>query len=131
MGEVLLPLLFHFWGTLRVAAGKQDLEIYRGDTYELTLFYQDSDGNPIDLTNFEARAMWRLTRDADDALIRIDQDSGITINGPNGQLDILLTPTQTKALPLNSVWDIEIEDTSGKITTLLTGGVLSPQEVTR
>lgn len=108
-----------------------DLRIYRGDTYQLSITYQDSDGNPIDLTGYKARAMWRTARDAEDTLITIDETSGITLGGAAGTADIVLTPAQTNTLTLASVWDFEFQDPSAVFTTILTGNVRSDRDISR
>jgi len=46
-----------------MAAEKYDFTIEQGSSFKMSLIYKDNDGNPIDLTNWCARLIWKTNTD--------------------------------------------------------------------
>lgn len=76
-----------------MAASKYDFSIEQGSSFRLSLIYKDDNGNPIDLTNWCARIIWKT-------------DTGITQTFSTENLDY-------------SVYKFFIEPVIGKITLLI------------
>ncbi len=96
------------------------------------LYLLNSGGTAFDLTGIPLRMQIRLTPDAADALVDMTTSNGkmITDTDPvGGVLDLLLTETDTAALPKGTLfWDIRRTDT-GRV--VCGGRILVDQVVTR
>jgi hypothetical protein len=118
-----------------LAAAVYKLLIEQGSTFRLRLQLSD-EGGPVDLTGYLARMQIRETLDSPQPLYELttpDQDAGgITIDGPAGTIDLLISDDDTAALTwLHGVYDLEIEAPDGDVTKLLKGEVTVEREVTR
>jgi len=108
-------------------------------TYADTITYTDSNGDPVDLTGYEARIMVKRSHDvADvDAVVDIDSDaggtgntSGIALNS-SGEIAFVISDTETTALePGNYVWDLKLTEPSGRSKRLVEGSVTVTPGVT-
>lgn len=118
--------------TIGPQAGKLNLRIVRGSTFDQTLTYKDPSGDPIDLTGATARANVREDIDATSAVLTMTTENGkIELGDAAGTIRFLLTATETAALTFDAgVWDLEIEQ-SGYVTPLLAGAVSLVKDVTR
>jgi hypothetical protein len=109
-------------------AGIVGLNIYAGDDYEAVVTVVDDQGNPFDLTGYVAQSQIRtsLTDNSPTPAATF----ACTIN--SNQITMILDHTQTAGLTKSGyVWDIQVIDASGWITTLLAGGVSMTMEVTK
>jgi len=101
------------------------LGIYQGDTFPLTVAVYDPDGVPIDLTGVTAKSEIRQTADSTTvAATFVPSVSGNAI-------DLLLSATDTAALAGGYVWDCQITDIDGSVTTLCGGIASVTKQVTR
>src|SRR5215469_14185589 len=106
--------------------GNVNLAIYQGDDYQAQVTVLNADGSIPDLTGYSAQSQIRPVL-------------GDTSPTPSAQftctiaanvITMVLTHDQTKVLNLTSyVWDIQLIDTSGWITTILAGAVTVTLEV--
>jgi|SRR6188768_2855151 hypothetical protein len=105
----------------------EDLEIYQGDDYVVTVTVKKADGTAADLTGHTAKAQIRRTP-ADSGPVMAE--FGTQVQLPNL---VILTLTAIQTLPLAGTyfWDVQIKSSAGAVTTLARGRVLSPQEITR
>lgn len=111
-------------------AAQYNIIIDQKATYSDTITYNDSNGDPVDLTGYEARLMLKESHDvADgDAVVDIDSDaggtgntSGIALNS-SGEISIVISDTETTALvPGSYVWDLKLTEPSGRSTRLVEG----------
>lgn len=125
-----------------MSAGLYNLYIEQGATLSKDCFYQDSNGDPVDLTGMSLEAQIRQTySDVDilQAILCTIADQSIPAN--LGKFNISLTSAETAALPVNSAvnfegtptnytWDINL-DTGSTIIRLMQGAVIVSPGVTR
>lgn len=83
---------------IRAATYRMTLE--QGATFDETFrFKNEETGEPIDFRGYAARTQVRKTYDATDALISLDEGSGMTTGGATGLISYLMPPSQTLPLP--------------------------------
>lgn len=117
-------------------ADKYGLNIKKGDTFILDITYKDSDGNAIDLTGARVRMHIRETISSTTTLLVFDTDlingSATIVDAVAGTIQIKATAVETAALAVSlAVYDLEIIDSGGEVTTILEGDVAIKDEVTR
>lgn len=111
----------------------KDITLYQNDTFEMTVVYEDSDGNAI--TNLDkAQIQLKSTKGAafSAALLVINETSGITLTAAQGRLVIKITDEQTAGLtaPSFGYYDLVVETTASDKYVLLQGEVTILQGVT-
>ena len=117
---------------LKAQAGKLNMVIEQGTTFNPVLTYQDADANLIDLTGYTARMKIKDARTDTAALEEITtENGGITLGGVAGTIALLFTDTETTAMTWETgVYDLEIISGSNIVTRLLQGTVTVSPEVT-
>lgn len=112
-------------------AGVYNFTIDQDSTYTVTLVYNDGNGNPIDLTGYEAKMQLREKYDSPTAALTLTTGGGgIVITGPTGTIDITATDEQTATLdPIFYVYDLDLK-LGGVITRLIQGQVTVRPRVT-
>ena len=106
------------------------LSITRGSTFNIRITVYDDDSNIVDLTGFEVRGVIKNRYSDADILVNLDP---VVYDASAGLVDVLLTPTQTAALPVTeALYDIEKFPISGQGATdkIMKGTVLIHPEVT-
>jgi hypothetical protein len=105
----------------------EDIEIYQGDDYVVTVTVRNADGTAFPLTGYTGKAQIRRTP-ADSGPV-VAEFSAV-IQAPNL---VVLTLTNAQTLPLAGTyfWDVQIQSPAGAITTLAKGRVISAPEITR
>ncbi len=120
-------------------ASQYNIIIDQKATYADTIIYNDSNGDPVDLTGYEARVAIKASHDqADgDALVDIDSSSGGTGNtsgialNSSGEIAIVISDIETTALdPGSYVWDLKLTEPSGRSRRLVEGSVTVTPGVT-
>lgn len=103
----------------------------------ITATMQNPDETPVDLTGCTVRG--QIRKNWDDAEVAAELDVSI-IDAPNGQYRFGLTNEVTTDLASGAlmenpeskyVWDLELEDSLGRVTPLYFGTVFVHREVTR
>jgi hypothetical protein len=102
-----------------------NLVLVRGDSFYMTIAVDDLDGQPADLTGASCRSQIRQT--VESAQIAGTLDPVIAGN----EITLYLLATVSAALPLASVYDVELTDAGGLVTTLITGSITLRPDVTR
>jgi len=117
---------------LKAQAGKLNMVIEQGATFNPVLTYQDADGNIIDLTSFTARMKIKDSRSDATALEELTtENGGITLGGVAGTIALLFDDAATAAMTWESgVYDLELISGSSIVTRLLQGVVTVSAEVT-
>lgn len=117
---------------LKAQAGKLNMVIEQGTTFNPVLTYQDADANLINLTGYTARMKIKNARtDAGHLEELTTENGGITLGGVAGTIALLFTDTQTTAMTWETgVYDLELISGSGIVTRLLQGVVTVSAEVT-
>ena len=117
---------------MTVAPGILNLRFPQGATWDLSLTYLDSNGDPIDLTGYAARMQMRQSYEAEPAVLSLlTGGAGITLGGTAGTIDITVSASVTNDIPaLQYVYDLEVE-ASGVVTRVVQGLITVSPEVTR
>ena len=114
-------------------AVSKNFEVDQGTTFSFQIDYVANDEvTPIDLTGSSAKLQVRDTKGGSKlAFTLTSPTSGITIDGPNGKLNVKMTPTQTNKLfyPKSS-YDIMVVDSNGNRIKLLEGFLTLSRSVT-
>lgn len=85
-----------------------------------------------DLSGYTARMQIRATQADDDVIHELTTLNGGISLSADGQIALLITDTDTAAFDFtNAVYDLELIDGSGVVTTILEGKVTLSREVTR
>lgn len=119
-----------------------DIQIYRGDYFEMTLRLREgtingasyTPGAYLDLTDWEPKAEIRANVDATGPPLAtlttevLDQ----TMPGTKGGVHLFLPADTSAALTAtNAVWDVQLTDTQDRVYTYLRGTVTITKDVTR
>lgn len=118
-------------------ASRVNLIIEQYVTFEHTVNWADSSGNPIDLTGFRIRLQVRQTFTSPTKLLDFDSDSlgagmHITTLGPSGSFTITLDPSVTSTLSFNSAeYDLVAISPGGVVYRLHEGKASVSLGVTR
>lgn len=122
--------------------GQASLAIYKGQTFDTQLILKqrvsDTVFTPIDLTNYAARMMARISYDSPVLLTCGAADGTLTVAQPTeGLLQFNIPAAQTALLdPLNYdpsqwIYDVEIFTPDGYVERVLQGSLIIYPEVTR
>ena len=115
-----------------MTAGIYNTTIDQGSIWNVTLVYQDSDGDPVNLTGYTAAMQLRQNYNSElPDLTLTTSNGGLTITGATGTIAVSATATQTSLLtPGFYVYDLEL--TSGSnISRLIQGQITVAEQVTR
>lgn len=114
--------------------GSYNITIYQGDTYKKTFGLKDGNGVAIDLTGQTPKAQIRVNQASSSVLLEftaaLETQAGATL----GQVTISATHADTAALtPADAygVWDLQLTNGSGVVTTYIGGKASVVAEVTR
>ena len=109
--------------------------IDQGATFTWPITYLDSDRVPINLTNYTAKMQVRQTYESSgSAIVNLTtENGGITINGTQGLITVIISEFQTSALvaPFEGVYDLLVYSTAGVSEKLLYGPATVVPVVTR
>lgn len=125
-----------------MAAGKYNIVIEQGATYQIELQYKDSNNNPIDLAGYSGRMQIRPSIGSTTSYLYLSSSlnadgTGLNFSGSNGTtppvsgaIGIFISAATSSLLTFSTgVYDLEIQ--SGSIVTrLLQGNVQLSKEVT-
>lgn len=129
-----------------MAAGKYSFVIEQGATFQLGLQYTDSNGNPINLTNYSGRMQLRPSVDSNTVYITLSSSlntdgTGISFSGSNGStpttsgsIGIYISSCTSSLLNFSTAYyDLEIYSgsTCPYTVRLIEGQISLSKEVTR
>ena len=124
---------------MTILAGRYDVTINQGASFELPVTVKKLDGTAFDLTGYLGRGQIRKYHRSVDIIISFT----VTITAPptNGQLTVALTPAQTATIPGGEIatddrstycYDIEIYKAGDSVVLrILEGNAYISPEVTR
>lgn len=96
-----------------MAASKYDFAIEQGSSFRLSLVYKDDNGNPIDLTNWCARIIWKTDTGITQTFTTENLDYSVYkffIEPVIGKLTLLIPATTTNSLLFNNAkYDMELQ----------------------
>lgn len=103
----------------------------QGATFKPILIYK-VDNSPVNLTGYTARMQVRESHTSDELIVSLTTDSGITVGGSNGEIEITISASDTSNFtPGDHVYDLEIISAGGEVYRLLEGRFNVTPEVTR
>jgi hypothetical protein len=106
-----------------------DLQVYQGDDYQGTVAVLDSSGNAVDLTGYTALAQIRIM--PAQYWPYVAADITCSIGSPNNVVDLYIPAVVTATLYCTYVWDLQLTDSAGLVSTVLNGNVYVEQDITR
>ena len=117
-----------------MAAGKHNIKIDQGATFELTLTIKES-GSAKDLSSYSARAHLRKTKESTStsAVFTCDRDGAGSALSDTGVVTMGLTPAQTNELAEGKyVYDLEIFTANDAIVNrIIEGSATVTRGITR
>lgn len=118
-----------------MAASKYDFAIEQGTSFKISLIYKDSNGNPINLTNWCARLIWKTNTNISQIFSSQNTDYSLykfTIDGVNGKLTLMIPASVTNTYTFSMAkYDLELQSpddlyaSGGKYTIRLLFGTIS------
>jgi|GEM_PF-477355 len=126
-----------------MSAGILNISIEQGATWDYTLTYSEYDadnpptyaGDPIDLTDYTARAQIRKKKSTADYQLELTtENDGIVLGGALGTIAIHITAAQAATLTSTGVWDLELVTTVDDeviVYRVVEGSVTLSKEVTK
>lgn len=126
-----------------MSAGRFDITLEQGSTFDLPLRYRAPSGTPVDLTGYTARMQ---VREAPASSVFVEFNSALTANGfillsgsaedredgANGNVRVFMTAANTALLPrFAGRYDLELDDGTGYVVRLLEGQFRVEPEITR
>jgi hypothetical protein len=126
-----------------MSAGRFDITLEQGSTFDLPLRYRAPSGTAVDLTGYTARMQ---VREAPASSVFVEFNSALTANGfillngsaedredgANGNVRVFMTAANTAALPrFAGRYDLELDDGTGYVIRLLEGQFRVEPEITR
>lgn len=113
-----------------IKAGKYNITAYQGATYDLNLTWTVNNV-PVNLTNYTVAMQVRAAANASTAILSLTNDSGITLGGTAGTINVNIPAnTMGAASPGQYVYDLELNSGSA-VTRLIQGTFQIQAEVTR
>ena len=110
-----------------MSADRQDLAVYQGDDWAGTVTIRNEDGTPADISGYTAQAQIRRAVADADPVVEVEMSA--TVESP--QVHLSIPHDETEGLSGRYVWDLQLIDGAGAITTVLAGKVIVTAEVTR
>lgn len=96
-----------------MAAGKYDFAIEQGTSFRISFIYKDQNGNPIDLTGWCARLIWKTNLNSTQIFHSDNTDYTVykfTIDEPNGKLTLLIPASTTNSFVFSTAkYDVELQ----------------------
>ncbi len=95
-----------------MAASKYDFSIEQGSSFKLSLIYKDANGEPINLTNWCARLVWKTNTGSTQVFSSENTDYSVykfIIDDANGKLTFMLPASTTNNLGFTTAkYDLEL-----------------------
>ena len=113
-------------------AGNYDITCDQGATFSRVITWKNSNGTPIDLTNYTARMQVRANYPSSTVLLDLTTaNGGITLGGALGTITLAATATTTAAIAADQyVYDLELI-TGSNVTRVVEGSFTVTPEVSR
>lgn len=118
-----------------MASSQYDFSIEQGSSFKLAVVYKDANFDPIDITNWCARLIWRTSANITQVFSSDNTDLDnykFTIDGVNGKLTLLFPASTTNNfLFTNAKYDLELQsnenfyEEGGKYTIRILHGTIT------
>ena len=126
-----------------MAAGKYSFTIEQGATVDFEIAYKDSNGNPINLTGYQARMQLRPSPGSNTLYISLSSSlaadgTGLNLSGSgglkpptSGTIGVYISAVSSSQLSFDlASYDLELASSDGTVTRILEGKVKLSQEIT-
>jgi DNA polymerase III sliding clamp (beta) subunit (PCNA family) len=106
-----------------MAASQYDFKIEQGSSFRMSLIYKDSNGQPIDLTNYCARITWKTNTNKTQTFATDNGDLSlynfyIETPASDGKITLLFPAATTNSFDFSSAkYDLELQDKSSELYT--------------
>jgi hypothetical protein len=118
-----------------MAAGKYDFPIEQGTSFKISLIYKDGNGDPINLTDWCARLIWKTNTNITQTFSSDNINDTLykfTIDDINGKLTLMIPASVTNSYTFNTAkYDLELQSpdylyaNGGKYTIRILFGTIS------
>ena len=109
-----------------------DLCLPQGQTWDTTLIWEDSDGNPVDLTGWTVRMMLRTTAEAASPTVSLSTATSTLTAASNGVIGLSYSAISSAAITAATyLYDLEVVNPSGAVRRLIEGRAVVSREITR
>jgi len=108
----------------------QNFEAVTGDNFNLNLTFEDSAGDPINISAWESI---KLTIKSRKALLDADaeyQGNATVTSGVGGLATVALTPADTEELVGSYYYDVQYVDGDGTVKTFMSGIITFTRDIT-
>lgn len=113
-------------------AGTHNFTINQGATFSRRLTIKNDEGQPFDLTGYQARM--QIRRQLSDATFYVElttENGRITLEPEDGVILLYMSDEVTRTIPKDGVYDLEIQSETGEVFRVIEGKVRLKPEVTR
>jgi len=109
-----------------------ELWIYRGDDEKFQFEFEDSEGVPISISGCGITMTVREDWDSQDVVMVDSASAGTHVDAAGGITQLQFTHSQTALLePKGYVYDVQVTDPAGQITTVLADDLFVKEDATR
>lgn len=116
-----------------MSAGKYDFNIEQGSSFTLSLVYKNNEGNPVNLTGWCARLIWKSSSGIETFTTEtVNPSYRFDIDEPNGKIILQLPAAVTNNFSFTSAkYDLELQspddlyNSGGKYTTRILYGTIT------
>lgn len=118
-----------------MAASKYDFTIEQGSSFKISLIYKDSNGNPVNLTDWCARLTWKTSTNITQVFSSNNLDHSVykfILDPLAGKITLLIPASTTNLFNFSTAkYDLELQSPDdlyaggGKYTTRLLYGVIN------
>ena len=116
-----------------MGAANYDFSIEQGSSFTINFIYKDADGNPVNLTGWCARLVWKSNSGIETfSTETINPDYRFDIDEPNGKLTLQFPASVTNNFNFSSAkYDLELQSPDdlytggGKYTTRILYGTIT------
>jgi hypothetical protein len=106
------------------------LSIKRGDNWSRTLYFEDEDGSPIDITGWTLFFTVKVNADDLDNAAIIAKTITVFTDPVSGEAGISLSSADTNQAIGSFLWDIQVKTNLGQIITVAEGILTITKDIT-
>jgi len=103
-----------------MGASQYNFTIEQGSSFKMSLVYKDSNGDPIDITDWCARLTWRTSANSTQVFSSDNIDKSIydfNIEGSLGKINLLFPASTTNGFDFNTAkYDLELQSDENHYT---------------
>lgn len=108
-----------------------NLTIKKNDSWSRTLYFEDEDGNDLDITGWTVFFTAKANINDADSAAKISKTITTFTSPTTGEVELELTTTDTNQVVGNYFFDIQIKTNLNEIITVLEGIITITQDITQ